>query len=87
MLIISYLMISNVRFPSFKKLDWTARAKTRVFILIIIAGAVIVKYPAYSFPAIFLGYIIWSVFRHVFLLKKSEIDPAPEDDDDIVPEV
>jgi CDP-diacylglycerol--serine O-phosphatidyltransferase len=87
MLIISYLMISNVRFPSFKKLDWTARAKTRVFILIIIAGAVIVKYPAFSFPAIFLGYIIYSVFRHVFLLKKSEIDPAPEDDDDIVSEV
>ena len=87
MLIISYLMISNVRFPSFKKLDWTARAKTRVFILIIIAGAVIIKYPAYSFPAIFLGYIIWSVFRHLFLLKKSEIDPAPEDDDDNVPEV
>jgi CDP-diacylglycerol--serine O-phosphatidyltransferase len=87
MLIISYLMISNVRFPSFKKLDWTARAKTRVFILIIIAGAVIIKYPAYSFPAIFLGYIIWSVFRHLFLLKKSEIDPAPDDDDDNVPEV
>jgi len=87
MLIISYLMISNVRFPSFKKLDWSARAKTRVFILIIIAGAVMIKYPAYSFPAIFLGYIIWSVFRHLFLLKKSEIDPAPEDDDDIVPEV
>jgi CDP-diacylglycerol--serine O-phosphatidyltransferase len=87
MLIISYLMISNVRFPSFKKLDWTARAKTRIFILIIILGAILIRYPAYSFPALFLGYIVWSIFRHLFLLKKSEIDPAPEDDDDIVPEV
>ena len=50
-------------------------------------GAIIIKYPAYSFPTIFLGYIVWSVFRHLFLLKKNEIDPAPEDDDDIVPEV
>ncbi|GBL43557.1 CDP-diacylglycerol--serine O-phosphatidyltransferase [Verrucomicrobiota bacterium] len=85
MLIISYLMISNVRFPSFKNLDWTARAKTRVFILIIILGAILIRYPAYSFPALFLGYIVWSIFRHLFLLKKSEIDPAPEDDDEVVP--
>jgi CDP-diacylglycerol--serine O-phosphatidyltransferase len=84
MLIISYLMISNVRFPSFKKLDWSARARTRGFILIIITGALIFKFPEYSFPALFLGYIGWSIFRHVFLLKKSEMDPAPEDDDDTV---
>jgi CDP-diacylglycerol--serine O-phosphatidyltransferase len=87
MLIISYLMISNVRFPSFKKLDWTARAKTRGFILIIILGAILIRYPAYTFPAIFLGYIVWSVFRHFFLLKKSEIDPAPDDDEEEVPGV
>jgi CDP-diacylglycerol--serine O-phosphatidyltransferase len=84
MLIISFLMISNVRFPSFKKLDWTARARTRVFILIIITGALVFKFPEYSFPALFLGYIGWSIFRHVFLLKKSEMDPAPEDDDEPV---
>lgn len=87
LLIISFLMISNVRFPSFKKLDWTAKARTRVFILIIIAGFVILRYPQYSFPAIFLGYISYSIFRHLFLLKKSEMDPAPEDDDEPVAKV
>ena len=84
MLIISFLMISNVRFPSFKKLDWTARARTRVFILIILLAFVVFRYPEYSFPAVFLGYIGWSVIRHFFLLKKGEIDPAPEDDEDPV---
>lgn len=87
MLIISFLMVSNVRFPSFKKLDWTARARTRGFILIIIIGAVVFRYPQYSFPAIFLGYICFSIFRHVFLLKKSEMDPAPDDDDEPVSKV
>jgi CDP-diacylglycerol--serine O-phosphatidyltransferase len=87
MLIISFLMVSNVRFPSFKKLDWTARARTRGFILIIIVGAVVFRYPQYSFPAIFLGYISFSIFRHVFLLKKSEMDPAPDDDDEPVSKV
>jgi len=87
MLIISFLMVSNVRFPSFKKLDWTARARTRGFILIIIIGAVVFRYPQYSFPAIFLGYISFSIFRHIFLLKKSEMDPAPDDDDEPVSKV
>ncbi len=87
MLIISFLMISNVRFPSFKKLDWTARAGARVFILIIIVGAVVLWRPQYSFPAIFLGYICFSIFRHIFLLKKSEMDPAPDDDDEPVSKV
>jgi CDP-diacylglycerol--serine O-phosphatidyltransferase len=87
MLVISFLMISNVRFPSFKKLDWTARAKTRGFILIIILGAVIFRYPQYSFPAVFLGYVVYSLFRHAFLLKKSEMDPAPDDDDEPVDKV
>ena len=85
MLVISYLMISNVRFPSFKKIDWTARAQTRGFILIIIAAAVVFRYPHFSFPAIFLGYIGYSIFRHAFLLKNSEMDPAPDDDDEPVP--
>ena len=87
MLVISFLMISNVRFPSFKKLAWTARAKTRGFILIIILGAVVFRYPQYSFPAVFLGYVIYSLFRHAFLLKKSEMDPAPDDDDEPVSKV
>lgn len=87
MLIISFLMVSNVRFPSFKKLDWTARARTRGFVLIIIAGSIIFRWPQFTFPAVFLGYISYSIFRHVFLLKKSEMDPAPEDDDEPVSKV
>ena len=87
MLVISFLMVSNVRFPSFKKLDWTARAKTRGFILIIILAAVVFRYPQYTFPTIFLGYVVYSLFRHAFLLKKSEMDPAPDDDDEPVSKV
>jgi len=87
MLIISFLMVSNVRFPSFKKIDWSSRARARVFILIIVAGAIIFRFPQYSFPAIFLGYIGYGIFRHIFLLKKSEMDPAPDDDDEPVSKV
>jgi hypothetical protein len=52
--------------------------------LIIITAAVVFRYPQYSFPALFLGYIIYGMIRHFFLLKKDEIDPAPDDDDEPV---
>jgi len=84
MLVISYLMISNVRFQSFKKLDWTTRARTRVFILIVLVATAFIRFPEYSFPLLFLSYVVWNVIRHFFLLKKSEIDPAPDDEDEEV---
>ena len=87
LLIISFLMISNVRFPSFKKIDWTARTRTRGFIVIFLVVGTVLWQPQYSFPAIFLGYISYSIFRHIFLLKKSEMDPAPDDDDEPVSKV
>ena len=87
MLIISFLMISNVRFPSFKKIDWTARTRTRGFIVIFLVVGTVLWQPQYSFPAIFLGYISYSIFRHIFLLKKSEMAPAPDDDDESVSKV
>ena len=62
-------------------------AVTNAISAIIIVGAIVFRYPQYSFPAIFLGYISFSIFRHMFLLKKSEMDPAPDDDDEPVSKV
>lgn len=82
MLITSYLMVSNVRFPSLKKINWDVRAKTRVFILIILGAAAVYFFSEVAVPCIFLGYIIYGVIRHAFILKKEETDPAPDDDDE-----
>ena len=87
MLIISFLMVSNVRFPSFKKVDWNTKTRSRGFILIILAGVAAYSYREYALPAVFLGYICWGVIRHFFLLRKEETDPAPEDEDEIEPKM
>lgn len=87
MLIISYLMVSNVRFPSFKKVDWNTKTRSRGFILIILVAVAAYRYREYALPAVFLGYICWGVIRHFFLLRKEETDPAPEDEDEIEPKV
>jgi len=87
MLIISYLMVSNVRFPSFKKVDWNTKTRSRGFILIILVGVAAYRFREYALPAIFISYITWGVIRHFFLLKKEETDPAPEDEDENEPVV
>ncbi len=87
MLIISYLMVSNVRFPSFKKVNWNTKTRSRGFILIILVAVAAYRYREFALPAIFLGYITWGVIRHFFLLRKEETDPAPEDEDETEPEV
>lgn len=85
MLIISYLMVSNVRFPSFKKVDWNTKTRSRGFILIILVAVAAYRYREYAMSAVFLGYISWGVIRHFFLLRKEETDPAPDDEDENEP--
>jgi CDP-diacylglycerol--serine O-phosphatidyltransferase len=87
MLIISYLMISNVRFPSFKKVDWNTKTRSGGFILIIVFTVAAFRYREFALPVVFLGYICWGLVRHFFLLKKEEKDPAPEDEDEAEPGV
>lgn len=82
MLVTSYLMVSNVRFPSLKKINWDTRARTRMFILIILGGFALYSFSEITVPCIFLGYIIWGVIRHAFFLKKGDTDPAPDDDEE-----
>jgi len=80
MLTLSWLMVSNIRFPSFKKLSWSARARTRIFVLIIVVGVAGYRFKEYVVPMAFVGYIAYGIFRHYFLLRREETDPAPDDE-------
>ena len=83
MLIVSYLMISNVRFPSLKRVNWNTRTKSKGFVLIILVGLGLILFREFSMLVVFLGYITWGVVRHFFFLKKEETDPAPGDDESV----
>ena len=80
MLIVSWLMVSNIRFPSFKQVVWNARARTRVFVLIIVVAVAGFRFKEYIVPVAFVGYIFFGMFRHYFLLRREETDPAPDDE-------
>ena len=80
MLLLSWLMVSNIRFPSFKHVTWDARARTRGFVLLIVLGLALFRFKEYTVPTLFGGYIVFGIYRHIFLLRREETDPAPDDD-------
>ena len=65
LLLISFLMVSTIRYPSFKKVDWQTKTRLWTFILVLIVGALIWKLQEISFLILFLSYITFGIVRHL----------------------
>ena len=65
-IILSYLMISRVRYSNFKKFKLERRKTFRFLILLIIAGAVIYLYPENMIFIIFLLYVLSGIGEAVW---------------------
>ena len=65
LLVIAILMVSTIRYPSFKRVDWQTKTRFRTFVvIIIIAGCAFwLKEPA--FVTLFLAYILFGLLRHI----------------------
>ena len=70
MLLTAWLMVSSVRFPSFKDLNWRTRIRFRTFILIFGTGVLIYNFRHVGFLVLFLGYIGYGMSRHIQLQNK-----------------
>jgi CDP-diacylglycerol---serine O-phosphatidyltransferase len=64
MLLIAYLMVSTVRYPSFKDIGWRTKTRLRVFVGLLILVALAFQFPHVVLVAGFLGYIFFGVVRH-----------------------
>ena len=62
--IISLLMVSNIRYPSFKKIEWNLK----YFILLLIVLAFVVLQPSLSLCIILSVYIIYGILRWIFIV-------------------
>lgn len=79
MLLVAFLMMSHVRYPSGKKVDLQTQARVRPFlILLVIIGAVIL-FKEYAFLPICLGYIFFGLIRH---LRRPKPVVSDEDEED-----
>ena len=67
--IISLLMVSNIRYPSFKKVDFKTTHYMRLFIGVLSVAALTVVYPKEGFALIFILYILYGPIRAAVNLK------------------
>ena len=63
--LISFLMVSTIRYPSFKKIDWQTKTRLWTFILVLIVGVLVWKLREIAFLVLFLGYIGFGIVRHL----------------------
>jgi len=71
---VALLMVSNIRYPSFKKVDLHAMHMTRSFVAIVIAASLIFLYPIEGLALLFSLYILFGPLRAlVFLIKRHRI--------------
>lgn len=65
MLLIAFLMVSTIRYPSFKQVGWHTRARFGTFVLVLILAAAIFFYRQFAVALIFLGYLVFGIGRHL----------------------
>ncbi len=64
MILIAWMMVSNIPYPSFKHINWTTSMRFRSFILLITCAILIVYLRECSFAIIFLGYAFYPPIKY-----------------------
>ena len=64
LILVSFLMVSTVRYPSFKQVNWETKTRFRSFVGLIIVGVVVWRLREISFFFLFLAYISYGLFTH-----------------------
>ena len=64
LILVSFLMVSTVRYPSFKQVNWEMRTRVRTFVGVFIAVVVILRWQEVALFFLFLAYIFYGLFAH-----------------------
>ena len=64
LILVSFLMVSTVRYPSFKQVNWETKTRFRTFVVVLIAVGVAIKLQEVAFFFLFLAYIFYGLFAH-----------------------
>ncbi len=77
MLLVAFLMMSTVRYPSGKGLNMQTRTRLRPFVGFLIVVGLVVQYKEYATLGICLGYVFFGLFRYVRRGRPGIEPPAP----------
>jgi len=64
LILVSFLMVSTIRYPSFKQVDWHLKTRLRTAVLVFIVGVVAWRLHEIAVFFLFLGYIGYGLFAH-----------------------
>ena len=64
LILVSFLMVSTVRYPSFKQVTWETKTRFRTFVGVFIGIILIVQLQEVSLFFLFLAYISYGLFTH-----------------------
>jgi CDP-diacylglycerol--serine O-phosphatidyltransferase len=64
MMLIAFLMMSTVRYPSGKKVDLQTQTRLRTFVALIVLIGLVIIFKEVAFMGLCLGYIFFGLFRH-----------------------
>ena len=65
MLLIAWLMVSNIPYSSFKHINWTTSMRFRSFVVLIVCIILIFALREYSFAIIFLAYVFYAPIKYL----------------------
>ena len=89
MLGLSWLMISDVRYPSFKTIGWKTRGTYTAIVLAVVLGFVTVQFPYVMPVVIFSAYLLYGFIRPWLsqrMRKEIEVYSGPEETPEQPPE-
>jgi CDP-diacylglycerol--serine O-phosphatidyltransferase len=64
LILVSFLMVSTIRYPSFKQVNWETRTRFRTFIFVFVGIVLVVRLQEVALFFLFLGYIAYGLFAH-----------------------
>jgi CDP-diacylglycerol--serine O-phosphatidyltransferase len=64
LILVSFLMVSTVRYPSFKQVNWETKTRFRTFVGVLIGIVLVVRLQEVSLFFLFLAYIAYGLFTH-----------------------
>jgi CDP-diacylglycerol--serine O-phosphatidyltransferase len=75
MLLLSGLMVSNVRYPAFKEMEWTPIRSASAFSVAVVVILLLVVNMQVTLALLFLGYLLFGVIRHWVGRRRSPAVP------------
>ncbi len=82
MVLLSCLMVSNVRYPTFKYIDWTLHRSVATFAAVVIVGLLLAMYFQITLALLFIAYMLYGLVRPwVSKRWRREIEPDEEEEE------